>query len=389
MTETTLAPVGVARWTAVAALFLGTFSLVTSEMLPVGLLTEMGADLNASDGVTGLVMTACGVVGGLSAPLLVTWRADRRLVLTGALGVLAVANLVAALAPNIVVLLAARLLAGLSFGGFWALAAGMAVRLVPAASVPRATAIILSGVSLASVVGVPAGTLLGDATSWRVATGVLGVLCMAVLAVLAFVLPPLPATQTLRLGDFPALLARPAVRACLGGLALVVVAHFASFTYVRPVLEDISGVDAGLVGTLLLVYGVAGVAGNFAVGALIPRLPYGATILAPALLAAAVLAIPLAGAGTGRAALLLAVWGVGYGAVPVVFQSWIMREAPDATEAGSAMVVTGFQVSIAFGSLLGGRMVDGISLTSVLWLAGVLAVASLALVWSSRPAPAR
>ncbi|HEX2312784.1 MAG TPA: MFS transporter [Thermomonospora sp.] len=378
MSEMTLTPVTVARWAAVAALSLGTFALVTSEMLPVGLLTAMGADLGASDGVMGLVMTACGLVGAVAAPLVAAGRTDRRVVLTASMGLLAVATLLAAATPNVAVLLVARLAAGLAFGGFWALAAGMALRLVPAPAVPRATAIIMSGIALASVVGVPAGTLLGDATGWRTAVAAVGVLCLVVLVALLVVLPPLPATHTMRAADVPRLLTRrPAVRACTLGLALVVVAHFAAYTFVRPVLEDVSGVDEDLVGTLLLVYGLAGVAGNFAVGALVSRLPYGSTALALAFLGGAVVLIPLVGEGTGRATLLLVAWGIGYGAVPVVFQTWMLRAVPDAPEAGSALIVTTFQISIALGSLLGGRLVDGVSTTSVMWFAAVLVLAAL------------
>lgn len=158
MTMTVDSATGRARWLAVTTVAVGTFTIVTSEMLPVGLLTSIAADLRVSEGTAGLMMTVPGLVAAVSAPVLaVAARGlDRRLTLLGLMALLAGANLVAALATDYLVMLAARVLTGVSIGGFWAFAAGLGARLVPERSVGRATSVILSGVSVASVLGVPA-----------------------------------------------------------------------------------------------------------------------------------------------------------------------------------------------------------------------------------------
>ncbi|MFC6525566.1 MFS transporter [Nonomuraea rubra] len=165
-----------ARWLAVTSVAVGTFTVVTSEMLPVGLLTSMAVDLGVSAGTAGLTMTAPGLVAAAAAPLLAiaARRADRRHVLLGLMALLAVANLMAAAAPAYPVLLAARVLTGVSIGGFWAFAAGLGPRLVPERAVGRATSIILGGVSVASVLGVPAATFVSSFAGWRSAFAAAG-----------------------------------------------------------------------------------------------------------------------------------------------------------------------------------------------------------------------
>ncbi|MFC0599521.1 MFS transporter [Streptomyces palmae] len=368
-----------AGWLAVISVAVGIFSVVTSEMLPVGLLTSIGTDLDVSDGTAGLAVTVPGLVAAVSAPLVTTavGRLDRRLVLCGLMALLATANLLSAFAPGFAVLLTARVLVGVSIGGVWSIAGGLAVRLVPERSVGTATALIFSGIAVASVLGVPAGTLIGDLADWRTAFAVVGVLALAVLIALACLLPPLPATGTVRLGEVPGLLRNPRLRSVLAVTLLLVTGHFGAYTYVRPVLEDVSGVGTGLISTLLLVYGLAGITGNFVAGAAAQRDARRTALALSALLAAAELALPLLGRGPVGATALLLLWGVAYGGVSVTTQTWVTDAAPHTREAASALFVGAFNVAIALGALLGGQVADRTTLSGVLWCGGALAVLAL------------
>ncbi|NUT44015.1 MAG: MFS transporter, partial [Thermoactinospora sp.] len=312
-----------------------------------------------------------GLVAAVSAPVLAlaTRRLDRRIPLLGLTALLAVANLAGALAPNFPVMLAARVLTGVSIGGFWAFAAGLGPRLVPGRSVGRATSIILGGVSVASVLGVPAATVVSSAAGWRTAFAVIGALALVLLALLAAVLPPMP-------GDDPATESRVplpgALWAVLATTVLVVTGHFAAYTYVRPFLEQVAGAGPALVSAALLVYGAAGVLGNFAAGARAARNPKPVLIVLALLIAVATAALALG----GPLLLLLVVWGLGYGGVGVALQLWIMRTG--AGELGTALYVGAFNVSIALGSFAGGRVVDGVSTSSAMWLGAALAVLTAA-----------
>ncbi|MEU3403282.1 MFS transporter [Streptomyces sp. NPDC006670] len=347
-------------WAAVGAVSLAIFCLITSELLPVGLLTPVGADLRVSDGTAGLMVTVPGLVAGFCAPLVTVGaaRLDRRHVLCALIALMAVANLAVALAPGFAVVLAARLLVGIAVGGFWAIAGGLAVRLVPAHRVGRATALIFGGVPTASVLGVPAGTLLGELGGWRAAFAAVGALGALTLGALLLLLPALPPAEPVTFGELPALLRSDAgVRTGVTVTFLVVTGQFAAYTFVRPILRDVSGVDAGLVSTLLLCYGLAGVAGNFLAGPRDPRrtlLTVSATLTA-VLALTAVLPGPVAGTG------LLVLWGLAYGGVSVSLQGWMLRAAPHAAEAASSLMVAMFNLAIAAGALAGGLAVDRLS----------------------------
>ncbi|MEV4097863.1 MFS transporter [Streptosporangium saharense] len=375
MTMTDVSAVTRARWLAVFSVAVGTFTVVTSEMLPVGLLTSIAADLGVSDGTAGLTMTAPGLVAAVSAPVLAitTRRLDRRVMLLGLVALLSVANLAGAFAPNYLVMMAARVLTGVSIGGFWAFAAGLGLRLVPEASVGRATSIILAGVSVASVLGVPLATFISSFAGWRTAFASMGALALALIVLLIVTLPPLPGEPRDRGSEpSPARRLSGSLKIVLVLTALIVSGHFAAYTYVRPFLEQVSHAGPAFVSAALLLYGAAGVAGNFVAGAWAARNPRPVLITLALLIALATAALPL----VGLPLVVLVVWGLGYGGVGVALQLWIIRSGDG--EMGTAFFVGVFNVSIALGAFVGGRIVDGVSLPGVMWVGTALALVAVA-----------
>ncbi|WP_405921079.1 MFS transporter [Streptomyces sp. NBC_00122] len=213
------------------------------------------------------------------------------------------------------------------------------------------------GVPAASVLGVPAGTLLGELGGWRTAFAAVGALGLLTLVALLLLLPPLPPSRPITFPELPALLREnPGVRAGVVVTFLVVTGQFAGYTFVR-ILQDVSGIDARYVSTLLLGYGVAGVAGNFLAGA---RDAYRTLLTVSTCLTvilASIAVLPGAVAGTT----LLLAWGLVYGGVPVSLQNWMIKAAPAAAETASSLMVAMFNLAIAAGALLGGLAVDGIA----------------------------
>ncbi|QQN77459.1 MFS transporter [Streptomyces sp. XC 2026] len=362
----------------VVAVTAATFTVVTSEMLPVGLLTPLGADLGISEGLAGLSLTVTGLLAALSAPLVVPFSrgADRRRVLCVLMVLLAAANALCAWAPGYPVLMGARVLVGVAMGGVWALAAGLGPRLAPPRSAGRATALIFSGIAAASVLGVPAGAYLGELAGWRAAFTGGALLSLAVAGALAVLLPPLPPQGTaLRLGGVLRLLGDPGVRAPLLMVALLVTGHFAAYTYIRPVLEGTAGVHGATLSGLLLLYGVAGLAGTFTAGATAVRTVRGTLLVICGVLGVTVLLVPYAWP-------LLLVWGMAYGGVAVAGQTWTQRAAPDAAarEGASSLFAMVINAAIALGALVGGRVADGFGdPVTAMWLGGALALAALGL----------
>lgn len=375
-------PSPVRGWLAVLAVTLGIFALMTSELLPVGLLTPVGADLGVSEGTAGLMVTVPGLVAALSAPIVTvtTGRVDRRVVLAVLVGLVGAANLLSAFATSFGVVIVARLVVGVGVGGFWALAGGIALRLVPQRHVARATAVIFGGVETASVLGVPTGTLIGDHSGWRVAFGVVGALGLTSLVCMVLLMPRVPPEQTITFADLPGVFTTNiAVRVGLAMTFLVVTGHFVAYTFVRPILLG-GDVDGSLISALLLTFGVAGICGNFVAGALIGKRLRQTVHGIVVVLATAMVLLAVTDGNALSAGAILILWGIGYGAVPVTFQTWILHAAPDATEAASSLYVSTFNLSIALGALFGGLAVDHVAVTSVLWIGSCLVALTLLVV---------
>ncbi|YCK37491.1 MFS transporter [Actinomadura sp. ATCC 39365] len=390
MSTTTLAPPRppLISWLAVTSITLGIFAIVTSEILPIGLLTTIGADFRVTDGTAGLTMTLPGFVAAVAAPVLTvaTARLDRRVMLCVLMAVLAAADVLAAVAGAYWVVLVSRVLVGLTIGGFWSIAAGLASRLVPPAAVGTATALIFSAVPLGSVLGVPAGTFIGHLAGWRTAFLVLAGLSVLVLVTLLCVLPPLPARQVTGARVLLDLLRLRGTGIALLGTFLVVLAHFGTYTYVTPFLEHVTHLPPAVVSAVLLAYGAAGVAGNFLAGRAVATAPRLTFAVCGGLIAAATALLPLAGTSQAGAVVLLVLWGLAYGGVPVCSQAWFLRAAPGTPEAATVVFTSSFQATFALGALLGGTIVDAFSVSAAMVAGGLVAlVMAGSFSWLTRP----
>jgi len=369
-------------WLAVGSIAVGTFSMVTTEFLPIGILTDISAGLNVSEGTAGLMVTMPGVLAAFAGPALIvaSGRLDRRTVMLALSAVLVASNLLAALAPNFAIMLVARLLLGLCIGGFWTFAPSSAAQLLPAASQARGMSLVLAGVSAATVMGVPAGAFLSNVFGWRSAFAATGALAASVLLAQMWLLPALPPARAIRPSDLLAPLMRPMARLGLIVVLFLIAGHFAAYTYLTPLLQQTFGLAPNEVTALLLVYGVTGFVGTFIGGSLVARSVRGTTLLATALLAAAMLLSTIVGGGILAGFAVVVLWGVGFGLIPVSLTGWMLQAMPDAPEAGQALLVTGFQVAIASGALLGGLVVDSRGISSAMLLSAMLVLVATGLV---------
>ena len=370
-------------WLAVSAVGMATFSVVTTEMLPVGLLTPIADTLGTSTGTAGLMISLPALLAALFAPLvvIVSGNLDRRTILCGLLTLLLLANIASALAQNMAWMLAARVLVGFCMGGIWAIAGGLASRLVPARSIGLATSIIFGGVAAASVLGVPLGAQIGDVAGWRWAFGAMALFSGLVLVLHLAVIPALPAAGSTTLRQFGKQLHNRQLQAGLLLTLLLVTSHFTAFTFVRPLLLSMSGFDAQWLGTLLFSYGFAGIIGNFLAGGVAARCA-APTILA---IAGGLLLTPLLFLAVGDSSIaggvVLLAWGLAYGGVSVGLMTLMLKAAPGAVEIVAALYVGVFNIGIALGAWAGGQAVDRLGLSANLWLAAGFAAAALLLAF--------
>ncbi|HEV2897251.1 MAG TPA: MFS transporter [Pseudaminobacter sp.] len=369
-------------WAAVVSLSLGVFGLVTAEFLPASLLTRMASDLNITDGAAGQTVTATAVVGAIAGLTLAifTRSIDRRLVLWTLTLLLVLSSLMAATATGLTTLLLARVLLGIGLGGFWSMAGALTMRLVPGRLVPRAMSIVLTGVSVATVTAAPVGAYIGDLWGWRAAfalSAVVGVVALAVQLVTMPKLPPVTVSSFRTLFD---LLKRPQLRVGLIALLLVISGHFAGFTYVRPFLERVPELGIEAISLVLLAYGIGGFFGNFAGGFVAERSIKAAVALGALAIAAMALVMVVFGGSGILSGGAIAIWGFFFGFLPVGFQSWTVRAAPDHAEAAGGLLVTAFQIAITAGAVFGGLLVDGFGPLGAVTYAGLAAALGAGIV---------
>ena len=378
------------RWSAVYALSVGVFGLITAEFLPMSLLTPMAEDLQISEGLAGQGVTATAVVALFTGLLIATLTRgiDRRHVLLSFSVLLVVSNLLVATALNFPTLLAGRLLLGVAIGGFWTMSAATAMRLVPGADVPKALSLIFAGVSLATVVSTPLGSWLGALVGWRAVFlwsagfGAIGLLLQW------RTLPAMAATGSTSIGTIFRVLLRAGVWQGIVCVTLVFTGQFALFTFIRPFIETALGASVGWLTTFLLGFGVANFIGTLLAGPLLKR-SVSFTLFAMPLIAG-VCALVLSGLHTASllSLALIALWGMAFGGVPVAWTTWNTRIAPDDAESAGGLIVAAIQFAIALGAASGGVIYDTTGANGVYAFGGVLLVLAGLLIALGVRAPA-
>jgi len=388
-------------WFPLLTLSAAIFVAVTSEFLPIGLLPQMAAELEVTEAQVGMLVTVfAGTVVVATAPLVHVTRAlPRKTLLLILLAGFAAANLMAALAPGYAVLLAARVLGGAAHGVFWAVVSPYSARLVPPERLASAVAIATSGATLASIGGLPLGTLLGVALGWRASFAIIAGVVVLIGVIVVVVLPPvsvpLPVAEA-RQRAFRDPTFWPVVVLCLT-VALVTLGHASYYTYIAPWVIDVASFAPETVAGVLLLFGAAGALGVAAAGVLGDRFPRSLLpimllgVVGAVLGVAAIAAVAAAPSPVLVVALLVA-WSAFLGGVPIIFQARLLQTASEALrDIGSAWLTVAFNAGIGGGALVGGLVLDGPGLEALPLVTAACVLVALVVVLATlrRSAPAR
>ncbi|MFT3996855.1 MAG: MFS transporter [Asticcacaulis sp.] len=359
---------------ALYALTIGAFGIGVTEFVIMGLLLEVGADLGVSVSTAGLLISgyALGVVAG--APVLTTvmgrWPRKRALIVL--MAIFTIGNIACAVAANYGLLMTARVVTALAHGTFFGIGSVLATSLVPPERRASAIAIMFTGLTLANVLGVPFGTWLGQHMGWRAtfwAVGGIGVLAMIVLALFV---PhgEKPETEDDWRSDLRVLGRRPV----LLGLLTTVMGFggvFAVFTYIAPLLRQVTGFSEAAVAPILLVFGGGLVVGNLLGGKLADRNLIATMIGAMLALFAVLLLFPLALHSKVAAVVFVGLIGITAFATVAPLQMWVLSKAEGSGQSlASSFNIAAFNLGNALGAWLGGVVIALPSGLSLLPLAG-------------------
>ena len=378
---------------ALLALTLSAFAIGTTEFVIVGLLPTIAADLGVSLPSAGLLVSLYALGVAVGAPLLtaLTGRVPRKTLLLGLMVLFTAGNLLAWLAPGYESLIAARIVTGLAHGVFFSIGSTIATSLVAKEKAASAIAIMFTGLTVALVTGVPLGTFIGQHFGWRetfLAVSALGVI--AFVGSLLFVPRNIQHAPPAALLTQLAVLKQPRLLLVYAMTALGYGGTFTAFTFLAPILQEVSGFGASMVGVVLLVYGVSVAIGNIWGGRLADRRgPIGALKLIFALLAAVLLALTFTAGNPWLALLTVLLWGaVAFGNVPGL-QLYVVRQAeqhaPQAVDVASGLNIAAFNLGIAGGAWLGGHIVADLGLIHTAWIGALVVLGALALTaWAGR-----
>jgi DHA1 family inner membrane transport protein len=341
-------------------LTLGTFLMNTTEFMIAGVLPEMAADFHVSLSTTALLITAfaVGMIVGAPVMAVATLRLPRRAALVLALAVFAAGHVIAALSSSFEVVLGARVLTAVVTGMFWSVAAVVATTAAGPAAASKALGVLMSGTGLATIVGVPLGTVAGQLAGWRGSFWALTVLAALAAVVMARFVPAGERSQAQSIRSEIAALRNGRLWLVLGAAVLVTGGWIAAYSFISPLLTGHAGVSAALVPLVLAGFGAGCLAGSNVSGRFAGRNPVG-TFIAAAILCTLVLLGLGTLAGSPVPAIIFSVLlGVAGMSVPPVVTSLAVRYARSAPTLAAALSVSAFNLGIALGSWAGGRALD-------------------------------
>ncbi|MBL0576217.1 MFS transporter [Aeromonas caviae] len=365
---------------ALFALTLSAFAIGTTEFVIVGLIPTIAEQLNVSLPSAGLLVSLYALGVAIGAPVLtaLTGKLPRKWLLVGLMALFTVGNLLAWQAPGYESLIVARILTGLAHGVFFSVGSTIATGLVAKEKAASAIAIMFSSLTVALVTGVPLGTWIGQVFGWRETFLVVSLLgLVAMVGSLLLVPGNLPKGAASSVREQLSVLTKKPLLLVYAKTALGYGGAFTAFTFLAPILQQVSGFSAGAVSLILLVYGVSVAVGNIWGGKLADRMgPLPALKLLFAGLAVVLLVLTFTAPHPVLAVLTVLVWGAfAFGNVPglqVLVVKQAERHTPNAVDVASGLNIAAFNVGIALGSVVGGFVVEHLGLMHTPWIGALI-----------------
>lgn len=365
----------ISKWLPLLGLTFCTFVFNTSEFMPIGLLSDIANDLNISDARAGMLISVYAwVVALMSLPLMiiVSKMELKRLLLT-IIAVFVLSHVASALAEGYYTLMFSRIGVACSHAIFWSIVSPLAVRIVPADKRAFALSMVATGSSIAMVVGLPLGRVVGLYLGWRMTFLSIGVISALIFIYIAAMLPKVPSRGKFSVKRLPALLHNRVLLGVFIMSVLFATAHYTGYSYIEPFLGRVAGFTPDIVTLVLIVFGGSGMLGSIAFSKYYmsnPRRFVAVATVAPAL---CLLLMQVSAVSLASVLAVCVVWGAMATAFNIAFQDNVMRFAPEEATSVAMSIFSGiFNLGIGSGAYIGGVVVTHLSLGSIGYAGGVI-----------------
>lgn len=364
------------QWLPVLGLTLSAFVFNTSEFIPIGLLTDIAGDFNVGEAQAGMLISVYAwIVALMSLPLMMlVSKMEYRKLLLGTTLLFMASQLLSAVAESYSVLMVSRIGVACAHSVFWGIASPLAVRTAPEGKSSAALGMIVTGTSIAMIVGLPLGRVIGLYMNWRLTFVCIALSALLILLLLAAVFPKIPNTHPMTLHKLPSLFRNKALTAIFLFTLLTATAHYTAYSYIEPFLGRMAGLREDLITGVLVVIGLSGIAGSVLFSRRFSRSPRRFFYFTSGGMAVSLLLLRPSTSFAATVILLCFFWGIAYTVFNLMLQFEIIRFAPQATTIAMAIYSGIFNLGIGCGTMVGGIVCSSLSIAYIGYAGGIIGI---------------